>query len=44
MKNALINIAMVIFTKNSGNALFKLRRHVVANMYEDKYKYQYFGN
>ena len=31
------------FHKNSGNALFKLRRHEVANMYEDKYQYQYFG-
>ena len=36
LKIAPINIAIV-----SGNALLKLRRHVVANMYE--HKYQYFG-
>ena len=33
-----------IFHKNSGNALFKLRRHEVANMHEHKYQYQYLGN
>ena len=27
---------MLIFTKKSGNALFKLQRHEVANMYEQK--------
>ena len=27
------------FHTNSGNALFKLRRHEVANMYEHKYQY-----
>ena len=39
LKNAPINIAMVIFTKHSGNALLKLRRHEVAKMYEHKYQY-----
>ena len=31
------------FHKHSGNARLKLRRHEVANMYEDKYQYQYLG-
>ena len=38
-KIAPINIAMGNFHKHSGNALFKPRRHEVANMYEDKYQF-----
>ena len=37
--NLLKKMHHVNFHKKSGNALFKLQRHEVANMYEHKYKY-----